>query len=712
MTAGGGPADGVGRTLGAEAFLAEVEGHARRAGYGVPGLNHWLLAACSHPFLARVVEPGLDVAGVSAQARSELDAGAGGAPLAPAEVLTMAARAMTARGDHSVSVLHLVGAVIERAGLVGASGKGESDATTGPAAGDNADAPPPPLGAPLDGRGPAPSESAPSVRVQGPGPTSLRRRLRPSPRQPKAQATPLLDECGIDLTALAAAGRLGPVVGRDPEIDQIVGCLLRPSKPNPLLVGEAGVGKTALVEGLAQRIAAGVVPGMLAGRRVVALDMASLLRESRYYGKLEERLAAVVSEARAVRAILFIDESHAMVAAGGREGSGDVATLLKPALARGELAVIGATTDEEYRRVVAADAALERRFVVIRVLEPSRAGVREILRAVRDAIAADLGVAVDDAAIDHAILVASARMPHRREPDRAKDLIEQAVASALARGETRVDRQAIDAAADGLAGVPAVTAARIAALEAELLSLELLQAGDAESLTQHLSLTLAGLQVHPERPRAVVAVVDGVAADAGERLASTIAAAVFGSADRVVSIDVGSITEPSMLSGLLGTSQGYTGYGNPLPIHEVANKPHAVVRVRNVSDCHQVVRTLLARAIRDGFATDATGRRIHLSSAILLLEARRRGATARALGFRVSDGAVPEAESASFAAPSATALVRDELASEIDFVVVPTAATGPAGARLARHLVRQLAAGYLAAGIELSWDGGVEAYLG
>ena len=274
-----------------------------------------------------------------------------------------------------------------------------------------------------------------------------------------------------------------------------------------------------------------------------------------------------------------------------------------------------------------------------------------------------------------------------------------------------MDRQAVDVAADGLAGVPAITDERIAAMGAELRSLGLLESADAGAVAQRLSLTLAGLGLHPERPKAVVLMLDDHTSDAGGRLAATIAEFVFGSSDRVVTIDVGSITEPNMLSGLLGTSQGYVGYGTALPIHEIANKPFSVVRVRNVSGCHPVVRTVLARAIRDGFVADATGRRIHLSSTILLLEAGRSGTAARRLGFRARDTAMPEPGAATGALESAAKLVGDELAAEIDLALTPLAATGPSGAALAGRLVRQLAARYLEAGIELSWDLGVEEYL-
>jgi ATP-dependent Clp protease ATP-binding subunit ClpC len=704
-----------GRTSGAEAFLASVEVMAKRGGYDAPGLNHWILAACARQFLARTVLLGVNVAEASAQARTNLDNGTPGGTIQSAEILAIARQSAADSGDLRVYEWHVVNAVFQRAGLLGLAAAAQSRAT--PAIPDTATK--------SESLTANPGQTQPSVSRQdepatAPIPstpessssTALRLHLRPrAERRPvRAQATPMLDECGIDLTAMAASGDIGPVVGRDQELAQIIETLCRPTKANPLLVGEPGVGKSALVEGLARRIAAAEVPALLVGRRVVALNMAALLKESRYYGKLEERLAAVIAEARAVRAILFIDESHAIVAAGGREGSGDVATLLKPALARGDLAVIGATTDDEYRRVVAADAALERRFVVIRVQEPSADAVRHILRAVRDSISMGRGVWVEDAALDHVLAIASARMPHRHEPDRTKDLLEQAVAGALSRGKTTVDRAAVEAAADALVGMPAVDGSRLVALEAELQNLGLLTPAESTAFVERLGITLTGLQLRPERPRAVVLVVEEQSTDSSSRLASTLAQFAFGAPDRVVAINVGSITEPSMISGLLGTSQGYVGYDAALPIHEVAQKPFCVVRIQNVADCHPIVRAVIAKAISNGFISDATGRRIYLSSAILLLEVSRAAHSARRFGFGAQSAPAQKTalNAGSILAP---ALVGDELAAEIDLVVTPPLATSLGCGELVERLIRQLAARYLVAGVELSWEPAVEQFL-
>lgn len=265
------------------------------------------------------------------------------------------------------------------------------------------------------------------MRSEGADPTALAGKGG-GPRSAPTD-TPTLDEYGRDLTEEARAGRLDPVIGRGEEIEQTVEVLSRRTKNNPVLIGDPGVGKTAIVEGLAQRVVAGEVPRTLRDRRVVGLDLAGLVAGSKYRGEFEERLKKVIDEVTAAKSsvILFIDELHTVVGAGaGGEGAMDAGNILKPALARGDLSVVGATTIDEYRRYIEKDAALERRFQPVMVPEPSVDETVEILRGLRDSYEAHHQVRYTDEALDAAAALSDRYVSDRFLPDKAIDLMDQA----------------------------------------------------------------------------------------------------------------------------------------------------------------------------------------------------------------------------------------------------------------------------------------------
>ncbi len=243
----------------------------------------------------------------------------------------------------------------------------------------------------------------------------------------KASATPTLDQYSRDLTAMAAEGRLDPVIGREREINRLIQILSRRTKNNPCLVGEPGVGKTAIAEGLAQRIVAGTVPETVQDKRLVVLDLSGMVAGSKYRGEFEERIRGVVEEVRQNRGILlFIDELHTIIGAGGAEGALDASNILKPSLSRGEIQLIGATTLEEYRKYIEKDAALERRFQPVTVEEPTEEETMEILRGLRPYYEKHHQVEITDEALDAAVKMSVRYINDRFLPDKAIDVIDEA----------------------------------------------------------------------------------------------------------------------------------------------------------------------------------------------------------------------------------------------------------------------------------------------
>src|SRR6202795_4765620 len=258
-----------------------------------------------------------------------------------------------------------------------------------------------------------------------------------SPKSSKSK-TPALDSFGRDLTELARQGKLDPVIGREKEIERAIQILSRRTKNNPVLLGEAGVGKTAIVEGFAQRVVDGNVPELLCDRRIVVLDLAMMVAGTKYRGQFEERIKAVMNEVRrAKNTILFIDELHTLVGAGGAEGAIDASNVLKPALARGEIQCIGATTLDEYRKYIEKDGALERRFQKVIVNPPSKDETVEILRGLRDRYEAHHRVQIKDEALEAAVELSDRYITGRCLPDKAIDVIDEAAARIRLKAMTR-----------------------------------------------------------------------------------------------------------------------------------------------------------------------------------------------------------------------------------------------------------------------------------
>jgi ATP-dependent Clp protease ATP-binding subunit ClpC len=497
----------------------------------------------------------------------------------------------------------------------------------------------------------------------------------------QSTGTPTLDEFGEDLTAAARDGRLDPVVGRQEEIDQTIEVLARRTKNNPALVGEPGVGKTAIVEGIAQRIAGGDVPGTLQGKRVVQLNLSGMLAGTRYRGDFEERMNKVIDEVTQHRdeVIVFIDELHTVVGAGGAEGAVDAGNMLKPRLARGELNVIGATTLDEYRKHIEKDPALERRFQPVRVPEPSVEDTIAVLGGLRERYEQHHQVRFTDEALDAAARLSDRYVADRFLPDKAIDLVDQAGARKRLRIaaenpgaqelQQRLERLTADkdeavrderyedasrlrdqivalqarlsevgAADDELPEVTAVDIAevvsrstgvpvsqltetekvRLANLEEELHRRVVGQDDAVHAIARSVRRSRSGLG-DPHRPVGGFLFVGPTGVGKTE-LAKALAETLFGSEERMVRLDMSEFGERHTVSRLFGAPPGYVGYGEAGELTEaVRRRPYSVVLLDEVEKAHPDVFNSLLQVLEDGRLTDGSGRTVDFSNTLLIM---------------------------------------------------------------------------------------------
>ncbi|GAA4553214.1 ATP-dependent Clp protease ATP-binding subunit [Pseudonocardia xishanensis] len=481
-----------------------------------------------------------------------------------------------------------------------------------------------------------------------------------------------LDKYGDDLTAAARAGRLDPVIGRDAEIDQVIEVLARRTKNNPVLVGEPGVGKTAVVEGLAQRIVAGDVPVALRDVRLVALDLAGMVAGTQYRGQFEERLTAVVDEIVAAgrSLVVFVDELHLVVGAGSAQDQAmDAAAILKPALARGELQLVGATTPEDHRKHIERDAALDRRFEAVRLGEPSPEATLAILRGLRPRYEAHHEVRITDAALDAAVTLSVRYLRDRFLPDKAIDLVDRASARSGMRGvsDTEPDKRVDELVRAREVAADAGDSERVALLDRELERLVLdtgRTAGEigareiaeivadrtgipvAELTTSERARLLAledhlGRRVVGQR-RAVEAVADAVRSSraglagpdrpAGSflflgptgvgktELARALAAVLFGSVDHLVRLDMTEYADRAAVNRLVGAPPGYVGHEDAGQLTEpVRRNPYSVVLLDEIEKAHPEVLATLLQVLDAGRLTDARGRTVDFRHTLIVM---------------------------------------------------------------------------------------------
>ena len=500
------------------------------------------------------------------------------------------------------------------------------------------------------------------------------------PGQP-GQKTPLVDQLATDLTSKAEEKKLDPVIGRQMEIERVIQILARRTKNNPALIGEPGVGKTAIVEGLAQRIVDGDVPAPLMNKRLLQLDVGSLVAGTMYRGQFEERLKRVIDELKQSGAILFIDEVHMLVGAGAAGSSVDAANILKPALSRGELQVIGATTLDEYRKHIESDAALERRFQPVQVDEPSVEETIEILKGVRSAYEEHHHLVISDDALDAAANLSSRYVTERFLPDKAIDLIDESSSRVrmykspaakhakdlfgqlrsarqnrtLAQEEGNADEireweeRAVDIesqierlrSAWDRANSPVVSSEDIAEVVSMWTGVPLMQLAEAESqrllkmedelrksiigqedaivaISRAVRRARAGLK-DPKRPIGSFMFLGPTGVGKTE-LTKTLAKFMFGSEEAAIQLDMSEFMERHTAARLVGAPPGYIGYEDAGQLTEaLRRRPYSIVVFDEVEKAHPEVHNMLLQIMEEGHLSDAKGRKVDFRNAIIVM---------------------------------------------------------------------------------------------
>ncbi|MEM7330901.1 MAG: ATP-dependent Clp protease ATP-binding subunit [Chloroflexota bacterium] len=494
--------------------------------------------------------------------------------------------------------------------------------------------------------------------------------------------TPMVDQLATDLTALAEETKLDPVIGRQTEIERVIQILARRTKNNPALIGQPGVGKTAIIEGLAQRIIEGRVPEILHNKRVLQLDVGSLVAGTMYRGQFEERLKRVIEELKSSDAILFIDEVHMLVGAGSAGSSVDAANILKPALARGELQTIGATTLEEYRKYIESDAALERRFQPIHVDEPSPEEAIQILKGIKGAYEQHHNLFITDEAIEAAVNLSTRYVTDRFLPDKAIDLIDESSsrvrmyrapqpadmreaydklrdireerdkslesgdysqADQLREQEEEVQRQLDQLRAGDSEGEPSISVTvediaevlsmwtgipiyqftqeeseRLLQMEGELRKSIVGQEEAIEAISKAVRRARAGLK-DPRRPIGSFIFLGPTGVGKTE-LTKSLAKFMFGSEESLVQLDMSEFMDRHNVARLVGSPPGYVGYEDAGQLTEaVRRRPYSIVVFDEIEKAHPETFNILLQIMEEGHLSDAKGQKVNFQNAMIIL---------------------------------------------------------------------------------------------
>ncbi|MCD6285040.1 MAG: ATP-dependent Clp protease ATP-binding subunit [Anaerolineae bacterium] len=523
-----------------------------------------------------------------------------------------------------------------------------------------------------------PTSSASASSASSPS----RRRSAGRPEGHADSSESLLEQVAVDLTAMAREGQLDPVIGRQEEVERVIQILARRRKNNPALIGEPGVGKTAIVEGLAQRIISGGVPGPILGMRLIQLDVGSLVAGTMYRGQFEERLKKILKELQDSNTILFIDEMHMLVGAGSAGSSIDAANILKPALARGELQCIGATTLNEYRKHIESDAALERRFQPVMVDEPTQDETVEILRGIKHAYEQHHKLVISDEALLAATRLSARYVPDRFLPDKAIDVMDEAASrvkmyksplsiqlrevfeqmqdlrlrqaqlqadgerqevadlkaeegtlesrmEALRQMRTEEDEGLIvgpDDVAEIIAmwtGIPITQIAeeesrRLLDMERELRETIIGQDEAIEAVAKAVRRARAGLK-DPRRPIGSFVFLGPTGVGKTE-LSKALARFLFGTEDALIQIDMSEFMERHAVARLVGAPPGYVGYDDAGQLTEaVRRRPYSIIVFDEIEKAHPDMFNMLLQMMEEGVVTDARGRKVDFRNTILIM---------------------------------------------------------------------------------------------
>ena len=446
---------------------------------------------------------------------------------------------------------------------------------------------------------------------------------------PSADASPqtFVERFGLDLTRLAREGALDPVVGREEEIERVVQILSRRRKNNPILVGEAGVGKSAIVEGLAMRIASGAVPPAIAKRRVISLDMASLVAGTKFRGEFEERIQQLVEQIAKQRdTILFIDEVHTIAGAGSTQGGLDTANMLKPALSSGQLQIVGATTLDEYRENIERDAALERRFQRVMVESPTAEQTLTILQRLAPLYATHHGVTFSDEALRACVELSERYISSRQFPDKAVDVLDETGARCSGRSggvAAEVGVEDVAATISLMTGIPVGRlsedmVSQLRRLET-LLSSRVVGQGEAvASLSRSVRRSRVGLK-DERRPIGVFLFV-GPTGVGKTLLAKELSQWLTGRDEMLVRFDMSEFAASHNVSRLIGSPPGYVGYGKGGELTEAVRRhPYSVVLLDEIEKAHPDIFNTLLQLLDEGRLTDGSGRVVDFRNTIIIM---------------------------------------------------------------------------------------------
>lgn len=437
-------------------------------------------------------------------------------------------------------------------------------------------------------------------------------------------STPTLDRYSVSLTDKAMRGEIDPVVGREGEEERIIRILLRRRKNNPLLIGEAGVGKTAVAESIALRISKGDVPDEMKSRRILSLDMSCLVAGTKYRGEFEEKLRAVIREATEDKdVILFIDEIHTLVGAGAAEGAVDASNILKPALARGEIQLIGATTPKEFKKSIEKDGALERRFQQVYINEPTAEECKNVLMALKGRYESHHGVRISHDALEAAAEYSHRYISGRRLPDKAIDLIDEAASAKRLSGGKTVTREDIAFLVGEFSGIPAdfVLGGESAEQIESLLNDRIVgQENAVRAITDAMRRRLSRIS-EPDRPMCSM-LFYGPHGVGKTECAKALAYALCGKDKGLVLVDMSEYTEPHSVSRLIGAPPGYTGCGEGGVLTEAVRRtPFCVVLFDGVEKAHPDVMGIVSQILDRGVLTDSDGLDVSFSHATVIFTA-------------------------------------------------------------------------------------------